>query len=61
MLGNHGEARAVVGCMVLAFNVALVPFMPRPMISPLRTKTQPTGVSSDFRASSAYEASSVTL
>jgi hypothetical protein len=28
--------------------------MPRPMTSPSLTKTQPTGVSSLFRASSAY-------
>ena len=32
---------------------ALVPLMPRPMTSPLCTKTQPTGVSSEARASSA--------
>ena len=31
----------------------LVPFIPRPMTLPLCTKTQPTGVSSDLRASSA--------
>lgn len=32
---------------------AFVPLIPRPMTSPLCTKTQPTGVSSDFSANSA--------
>jgi hypothetical protein len=39
--------------------VRFVSFMPRPIISPSFTKTQPTGVSSLFKASSAYRDESV--
>lgn len=35
------------------FSEAFVPLIPRPMILPLCTNTQPTGVSSDDKASSA--------
>jgi hypothetical protein len=38
----------------LTFKERFVSFIPRPIISPLWTKTQPTGVSSLFRASSAF-------
>lgn len=50
------EARVRVGVVnhgVLTFKLAFVPLIPRPMTSPPCTKTQPTGVSSEARASSA--------
>lgn len=47
------EAIAMNSACRVPFKVLLVAFMPRPMILPLCTKTQPTGVSSVARASSA--------
>lgn len=44
---GNGEKRRTL-------RVALVPFMPLPIVSPLCTKTQPTGVSSERSASCAY-------
>lgn len=46
-------ARATNSACLVPFKVRFVSFMPRPMISPSLTKTQPTGVSSLFSASSA--------
>jgi hypothetical protein len=47
------DAIATNSACRVPFRVRFVAFMPRPMMVPLWTKTQPTGVSSVERASSA--------
>ena len=49
------DAIATNSACRVPLRVRFVAFMPRPMMVPLWTKTQPTGVSSVARASSACE------